>query len=426
VTTSSYTANEQQSSLFPGELATRRFYRGACSDDLTAPCDYAAGSQLIYRTVYAAAYAEDTFSPQDGLSVNAGLRWELMWVGTRLHFSHQLAPRLGIAWDVLGGGRSRVWVSLGTTFAMLPAGLGATVIQRDPTATEFQLGTLMSRLHDAGSAFRVVPGVQPIQQDEVTGGAQFAVAGALRATVWGQGRFLRHGLETTPDGFDNPGRHGEAPATRETELVALQLELRRLETTTIRAGVMWGRTVGTWAGPFDPRQGANLLAGSDWDADATNLYGPLPTQLGGAVFVEADRRATLGPVELGVATRLTAASGRPVDVLASGADGVVELLPRGAGGETPVVSQANVRASARWHGVDVTLDVWNLFDRRTVTSVDEVYTSDTVRPIAGGTAGDLVFLKNDAGQAATRRTAFLLPVSYQAPLSVSLGVHAAF
>lgn len=426
VITSSFTANEQQSSLFPGELSTRRFYRGTCSDDLAAPCDYAAGSQLIYRTVYAAAYAEDTFSPQDGLAVDAGLRWELMWVGTRLHFSHQLSPRVGVVWDVLGGGRSRLWANLGTSFAMLPAGLGATVIQRDATADEFQLGTLMSRLHDAGGAFRVVPGVQPIQQDEVTAGAEVAVTGALRATLWGQGRFLRHGLETTPDGFDNPGRHGEAPATRETEMVAFQLELRRLETTTIRAGVAWGRTVGTWAGPYDPRQGVNFLAGSDWNADPTNLRGPLPTELGGSVFVEAERRATLGPVELSVATRLTAASGRPRDVLANGIDGIVELLPRGSAGESPVISQANVRVAARWHGVDVTLDAFNLFDRRGVTNLDEVYTNDTVRPIVGGTASDLVFLKNDTGQAATRRTAFQLPVSYQSPLSVSLGVHAAF
>jgi len=37
-----------------------------------------------------------------------------------------------------------------------------------------------------------------------------------------------------------------------------------------------------------------------------------------------------------------------------------------------------------------------------------------------------VFLKNDAGKPATRRTAFQLPTAYQPPLTVSLGVHKAF
>ena len=426
VTTTSFTGGEQQASLFTGELSHRRFYRGECNDDITLPCDYAAGSQLIYRAVYAAGYAEDTFAVKDGLAIDAGLRWELMWVGSRLHFSHQLAPRLGVTWDPLGGGRSRLWASYGRTFAMLSAGLGATVIQRDATVDDFDLGMDHARLHDAGATFLVEPRVRPITQDEVTAGAEVALAGALRATLWAQGRLVRHGLETTPQAFDNPGSHGELAATRETELVALQLELRKLLAMQIRAGVMWGRTVGTWTGPFDPRQGVNLLAGPDWDADPTNLYGRLPTSLGGRVFVEAERPASLGSVDLTVAARLTAASGRPRNVLASGLDGVVELLPRGSAGDNPVIAQANLRIAARWRGIDATLDIFNLFDRRAVTNLDEVYTDDAVRPISGGSASDLVFLKSETGRAATRRTAFQLPIAYQSPLSVSLGLHKNF
>jgi hypothetical protein len=376
--------------------------------------------------VYAAAYAEDTFSPIDGLQIDAGVRWELMWVGPRLHFSHELAPRLGVVWDPLGGGRSRLWASYGRTFAMLPAGLGTTVIQRDATVDDTTLGEITGRTRDAGAAFRVVPGTDPIEQDEVTLGAEVALVGALRATAWGQARTLRHGLETTFDGFTNPGAGGAPPATRETELVALQLELRKRDTTAIRAGVMWGRTVGTWTGPFDPRLGANQLAGPDWDGGAANLYGPLPTDAGGRMFVEAERRFTLGEVELAAATRLTAASGRPRNVLASGIDGTAWLLPRGSAGSGPVVSQANLRLAARWQGVDVTLDVINLFDRRDTTHLDEVYTGDPVRPVAGGSASDLVFLKSEDGAPAHRLTSFQLPTAYQPPLSVTLGVHKAF
>ena len=427
VTTTSYTGHDQLRSLFDGELSHRRFYQGTCTDmPADVPCAYASSSQLTYRTVYAAAYAEDTFAPADGISVDAGLRWELMWVGSRLHFSHQISPRVGIAWDVLGGGRSRLWANLGKTFAMLPAGLGATVIQRDATVDDFEFAGVTGRTHDAGSAFRVEPGIAPTEQDEGSLGAEVAIAGALRATLWGQGRFVRDGLETTSAGFDNPGRNGDAPATRETELVALALEMTDPGRTAIRAGVMWGRTVGTWTGLYDPRQGATLLQGPDWDADPSNLSGPLPTDTGGRAFLEASRRGTLGTVGVAAATRLMVGSGRPRNVLANGPDGIVELLPRGSAGRNPLIAQANLRLEAQWRGVLVTLEIFNVFDRRDTTNLDEVYSLDSVRPIQGGSTSDLVFLKNAAGAPATRSTAFQLPTAFQPPLSISLGVHTAF
>jgi hypothetical protein len=426
VTTTSFTAHEQQRTLFPGELSHRRFYLGRCGDLPEDPCDYASASQLTYRTVYAAAYVEDTFSPQEGLSVNGGLRWELMWVGPRLHFSRQVSPRVGIAWDVLGGGRSRLWASLGKTFAMVPAGLGATVIQRDATVEDLEIGADNTRTHDAGAAYRIAPGIEPVEQDEVTLGAELALVGALRATLWGQGRFIRRAIETTPDGFDNPGRNGDIPATRQAEVVAFSLEMAQREKTAIRAGVTWGRTVGTWTGPHDPRQGTNLLQGPDWDVVASNLYGALPTDAGGHAFVEGDRRGTLGTVGLAVATRLWVGSGSPRNVLAEDASGIASLLPRGSAGRNPVIAQANLRLAARWRGVTMTLDLVNLFDRREITNVDEVFSGDTVRPIEGGSYEDLVFLKDTTGAPARRRTAFQLPTAFQAPLSVSLGVHTAF
>jgi hypothetical protein len=426
VTTSAFTGTEQVRSLFPGVVSRRRFTLGTCSDVVTERCDYASASQLTYRTLYAAAYAEDTFTPAPGLTVNLGLRWELMWVGTNLHFSRELSPRVGVVWDPLGDGRSRLWAHLGTTFALLPAGLGATVIQRDATANDLELGIGNSRTHDAGAAYRVVPGVAPIEQREVTVGGELALIGALRATLWGHARVLRRGLETTPDGFDNPGRNGDPPATRETELVAFALEMAARDRTRVRTGVMWGRTVGTWTGPFDPRQGSNLLQGPDWDADPSNLDGPLPTDLGTRAFMEAERRGSLGGVAVAAATRLTIGSGRPRNVLADGEAGIVELLPRGSAGRNPVVTQADLRLSARWQGFTATLDVINLFDRREVINVDEVYTSDSVRPIQGGRLADLALLNNAQGQPAARRTAYGLPIAFQPPLSISLGVHKTF
>src|SRR5581483_11156704 len=166
-------------------------------------------------------------------------------------------------------------------------------------------------------------------------------------------------------------------ATRQTELVAFQLEMRATDTLAVRTGITWGRTVGTWAGPYDPRQGATFLAGADWDSGSANLSGPLPTDIGARVFLEIERHGQLGPVGLAAATRFTVAQGAPRSVLGDG-DGVVDLLPRGDAGRNPTLSQVDLRLAARWRGFDLTLEVFNLLNRRDPTQVDELYTDDPV------------------------------------------------
>jgi hypothetical protein len=190
--------------------------------------------------------------------------------------------------------------------------------------------------------------------------------------------------------------------------------------------VSWGRTVGTWTGPYDPRLGGTQLAGPDWNVSAANLDGPLPSDPGGRAFVEAERIGALGDVGVTVATRLAIGSGAPRSVLAATPTGVALLIPRGGDGRGPLVAQANVRLAARWRGMTATLDVINAFDRREVTLLDESYSGDVVHPISGGSYEDLVFLRTDAGAPARRLTTFQLPTAFQPPLSISLGVHKVF
>jgi hypothetical protein len=428
VTTSRFTGNEQLRSLFDGHLDHLRYVDGQCGDLPGSPFDYATGSELTYRTRYAAAYVEDTFSPQDNIRIDGGLRWELMWVGTRLHFSDELAPRLGMSWDVLGGGRSRLWVSMGRSHALLPAGIGATVIRRDSTVHDAANPLGVSRDTDAGSAFRVVPGIEPMTQDEVTAGFEVGLSQTVQLTFWAQGAWLRRGLETTTDGFDNPGRSGGLPATRETEEIAAEIATAPTGQLTLRVGYIAGRTVGTFAGPFDPRQGAALYNGDAYDAafSTTNESGRLPTDIGHRLFVEAARRGHLAGLEVAFSTRLTLASGRPRNVFADSDVGLIPLVPLGGAGRGPMLSNVNARLSATWRGFDFTLDVFDVFDRTGATNLDELYTSGLVRPIDGGGYEDLVFLKTVTGADATRRTAFGLPTAFQAPLSAVLGVHHGF
>lgn len=447
VLTSRFTGDALDRSLFDGHIDRQRFLdrNGECGEESGSPCDYASSSELGYRARYTAAYVEDTFQPAPQIAVNGGLRWELMWVGSDLHFSNELAPRLGIAGKILDG-RARVWASMGRSYLMLTPGIGATVITRDRTVRDGDFGVIQTRTIEPGSVARVGSAVEPAAQDELTVGIEAGFERYLKGVASVQRRSLRRGLETTlgdPETgelvFDNPGRDGATVASRESYVATLEIHMIPSPKWFARTGVSFGKTIGTWVGPFDPRTGATQLGGGDWDSTDTaseNLYGPLPTDPGLRGFFEGERRGTLAGIPVSVATRLTVQSGRKRNVLGLTEElGFVHLLPRGSAGRSPMLTQANMRLGASWRGFDLTLDVFNVFDQRTVTNLDEVYADGAIRPIAGGTPEDLVFLKHavvdDAGvtleqRPARRRPTYQLPAAFQSPISAVLGIHRAF
>ncbi len=421
---SRFTGGDEIRSLFPGHTDELRFYSGACGPQPTDPCNYETSQELAYRTRYTAAYVEDTFTPAKGLRVDGGMRWELMWVGSRLQFSDELSPRLGITWSLFDG-HAKAWASMGRSFALLPAGLGQTIIAQNATVADSTVANLgTARTIDPGTPLAVAAGVQPVAQDEVTTGITAGIAKVVQLTAWISGRWLERGLDTTPTGLDNPGTNGDDPATRNSAIFAIQLQTAG--NPSIRAGYQYGRAWGTWTGAYDPRQGAVLYAGDDYDSGSVNLNGRLPADQGHRVFVEGERHGSVAGLPVSAALRLTLGSGRPRDVVADTDTGDYQLLPRGSNGRGPMLSQANVRVATRWRGIDFTLDVFNLFDRRDPTNLDQVYTKDSVMPISGGEASDLIWLRNANGDPATRSRTYGLPTAFQSPVSVTLGARRTF
>ncbi|HEY5922000.1 MAG TPA: TonB-dependent receptor [Kofleriaceae bacterium] len=424
-----FTGGMQIRSLFPGHESQRSFADPdeTCSSDVMLPCPTIDTAVLRYRTRYTAAYVEDTWHAAPNLAVNGGLRWELMWVGPVLHFSNQLSPRLGLSWDPLGKGQSRVWTSMGRSYAYLTAGLGPTILSREKTVDRIISTFGEGRSVDTGAVYGVAPGVEPITQDEVTAGAEVALMRAVHASMWLQGRWLKRGLDTTTSGFDNPGRHGGTPAIRETGLFAVEVATAPTAKLVLRVGYMYGRTIGSWTGAFDPRQGAVLYAGTDFDTTSANLLGRLPTDLGHRTYIEAQRSAKVGSAKLSVATRLTAGSGRPRSAIGETLEGyTIYLIPRGTAARAPVTTQANIRIGAQWRGLDITLDLFNVFNRREAQTTDERYAGGTIRPIDQGSASDLLFIKNEDGTTAPRNPSYGTATSFQAPFSAVLGVSSAF
>jgi len=62
-------------------------------------------------------YAQDDFKVSSRLSANLGLRYEHQ---SFMDSSHNFAPRLGMAWDVTGDGKTRVTAGAGLFFDMIP------------------------------------------------------------------------------------------------------------------------------------------------------------------------------------------------------------------------------------------------------------------------------------------------------------------
>ncbi|HEY4180288.1 MAG TPA: TonB-dependent receptor [Kofleriaceae bacterium] len=428
-TTSTYTGGQLVRSLFDGHVDAAKFYFDTCSEDASGACSYRDSSTTNWRARYAAAYAEDTWSPQPNIRIDGGLRYERMTVEPQLKLNG-LAPRTGISWDFLGNGMSRAFASMGRSYAYLPAGLGETITSRDRIVHDVITGQPggHGRTLEDGSVYIVADGTEPMAQDELLAGIQVGLANAFLMTGWVQGRYLRRGLETTPEGFINPGSKDGDPAIRTSEQGGVEVATSPTARTTVRVGWMYGRTVGNFAGPYDPQTGAGLYDspylnnGFSSPAD----YGRLPTDPGHRFYFEGDRVHTVGPVQLHLGIRMTAASGRPRNVYGDTDVGFISLIARGDRGRTPMTTQANLRLGARWKGFDLTLDLFNIFDRGTATGVDDYYTSASVRPIDGGSYEDLVFLKTVTEQPAPRSARYGLPYAYQAPFSAFLGLRRSF
>jgi hypothetical protein len=67
-----------------------------------------------------------------------------------------------------------------------------------------------------------------------------------------------------------------------------------------------------------------------------------------------------------------------------------------------------------------------VLNQAAVIAVDNEYTTSAVRPIANGTAADLVNLKTLSGGPPILNPNYGRPTAYQAPLSMRFGVRLSF
>ncbi|MBK8010319.1 MAG: TonB-dependent receptor [Deltaproteobacteria bacterium] len=460
-------------------------------------------------------FARDSYRPDfmPGLTLNLGLRWELEQMNDAegneaISISDNIAPRIGLVYDLTQEGRSKIYASYGRFYEALPLNLGqrafskeAIVIQgtgdcATDAAGRVDVSTCQfpdpSR-QDAfgGSKTQVSPVLKGQYSNQFVAGTEYDVG----AEVVLGAAFIHQNLGRVIEDFSvdgaqnyfvaNPGEATDESAVRELEndiarinqelaqtqdaarVAALEQDktdktaqivlLRGAETLpkpkrdynalvlsarkrfsknfSFLASYTYGRTIGNYPGLYQASNGQldpNYSTQYDLHSLTLNRDGPLPNDRPHSVKFVGTYYYPVGTQEgdgLFVSLSFNGQSGRPIEVLGRHALYPAResfILPRGSGGRTPFLSSFDLGVGYIVGPVELGWEVYNLFNQRQVTAVDEEYTADAVLPVVNGTIADLASLKTTDGSKPRVNPNYGQPTAYQDPLAMRFSARLRF
>jgi len=200
--------------------------------------------------------------------------------------------------------------------------------------------------------------------------------------------------------FDKP--------TRNYDAWTLQLQKRFAKNWLLLASYTYSRLVGNYDGFVDPINGSiNIGASAQYDTPelVRNSYGPLSTNIPHRAkidgFYSFDLKAA-GRLTLGTSFRFQ--SGFPINVRSDtpnfnySGGFLIYMLPRGSGGQVQPNYQWNLSAGYAYPlpkdlEIEFNARVLNVTNAKAVLRVDDIYTFQASRPIAGGDLSDLKHAK---------------------------------
>ena len=218
------------------------------------------------------------------------------------------------------------------------------------------------------------------------------------------------------------------------------------------ASYTYARTWGNYPGDiaYDTGQeDPHLSSQYDLIDTGANRAGPLPQDRTHLVKLDAAYTLPLGRATALVGGgRLRVLSGTPVTALGAqflGSPDEVFVLPRGALGRTPAISELDAHVAVRRRVRDgVTIeafaDVTNLLDEQWAFTLDQSYAPEFVSgagsqgaaAISGGSYADLIWAKqidangDETNRPLARNPHFLQPSAYYAPIAARFGVRLTF
>jgi hypothetical protein len=387
------------------------------------------------------AFVQDSWRIGEGLTLNAGLRWDgLSIVGSDGRVAQtidgQWQPRVGFVYRPGGRDTQRVYGSAARYFQELmtqsptlyhieDSFQAVYLYDQDPTLDPPPL----AQFEVPGYIRPAVDGLRGQGFDELTLGYERRVASRHRLGARGIYRTLRDAIEdaTVGESFEafwgNPGRGMLAEYPRPTR------EYRALEITFQRDGgtrlgyllsYVLSQTRGDFPGLFDSDR-MNPFANSNQQYDfleqLVNADGELPNDRTHVFKASGFYRFDFG---LNVGTSMLWESGTPLSEMGAtvwGPTWYTFVQPRGSEGRTSSLFDLNVRldytfrrsANSRWHS-RLIVDVFHLFSEREPVDVDQVH----------------YFNADDSGNPINPNPTYGRPTRYFPPTTVRLGLELGF
>ncbi len=395
--------------------------KGQGTGPLTSPASYKnwyitylQNPELNVKGSYGALYLQDRWTISDVVTLTAGLRWEQNRIESQYGNSLSLqdwSPRIGLAWDVLGNGRSKLFATAGRYYERVPLYIGKVLDAGHASYKDtYVWGALTSH-----TAFNPAPafalgGVQNQSQDEFVLGFQWQPAPDWALSARGVYRNLNRLLETcsyinpATGAVDyivmNPGYQwsplqdtwrGKIPdfapfpkPERRYQALELVADKRFTNHWYLQASYTLSSLKGNTAAGYD-RTYSELApnASTEWDIPSArwsqNRYGYLPTDRTHMVKLISGYQWDNG---LLVAGSVRADSGRPINRITDWPQndpgyGKLFVSPRGSAGRLPSTFTLNLHVEYTFKikrsSLTVFADVMNVLNDQYEFTVDETY-----------------------------------------------------
>jgi hypothetical protein len=415
---------------------------------------YQDGLQATTQQFNTALFFQESYSPLSNLTVNLGVRWETQSLqdyrgNNALGIYDNIAPRVGVIFDPSKEGRSKIFAHYGRYYESIPMALSDRGFGGLGTLGSLGAG---ASLADAlpqriltGDMLNVQKDLKGSYNDEIVVGGQYEVLRDLVTGITFIDRWLGRAIEDTYD-LDHPGNGptllaNPAGATRTYQAVQLTANKRFARRWFLASSYTWSRLRGNYVGLYsadndqrDPNQSTQF----DAFGIMVNRNGPLPNDRPHLIRLDGYYTRPLVHSSLTAGLGFVGRSGQPLNALGSfqgPGDNDSFILPRGSMGRTPFVTRFDLHLAYRRSlpgklSAEAFLDIFNLFNQRTVLTQDQMYTADYATPISGGSKADLKNLTtadaNGNPVPAIKNPNFLMPTSYQAPIAGRLGVRVSF
>lgn len=220
---------------------------------------------------------------------------------------------------------------------------------------------------------------------------------------------------------------GSEPKPERTyDAITFSANKRLSQRWMVSAFYTYSRLIGNYNGLYDADNSYFAPNGSnayDTPELVLNRRGPLANDRPHSGRVDGFYRLPVGNQgTLILGASFSAYSGVPRNYVSQwyGGNQGIFLLPRGSAGRTPTISQIDAkigyhRELSRTTALELTLDLFNIFNERTALQLDDNYTLDLAAPIVNGTVNDLKYAKNSSGAPISKNPNFGQPISFQSP-----------